>query len=710
MELRVALQILFHPLLLALCALQAAAGAEELPLKTIAEIRALRPEQAAAQMKLRVRGVITCFDVPAGVGLIQDATGGIFFSPGPWEEWSGREPLRPGDFVELFMHTESGGFAPTLQREGDGIYYRVLSHEPLPEPLPLDFNPAENMTQHNCLVRVTGVVRAAQVDSQPAWKGRGPDIRRLALTVSTREQTLRAIVRFADPAWQQPRPEWVGQEASIVGVRVAEVNERHEITGIKLYVPGPEFITIDSIALEKVFAEPARPLDAVMTFDPQANPGRRVHVHGVVTHTEPELGVFLADPANNRHGLLVRTPQTDAWPPGTEVNAVGFPALDRGVPLLRDGVLRRFSEGPPPEPYMVTAAQALSGRMHHRLVQIDGTFLGAVDQGGRQLLSFDADGTPFTAERPRSTGASAGAPWPAGAELRLAGVCVNQFAGPQASGPAQGFSLLLSEAAVPVLLHLPPWWTARRIVTAGLVLAAVALGAAAWVFFLRREVARQAQVIAIAAKDHAISEERNRIARDLHDTLEQHLAGIALQLDGLEEDATTATGAALRRALQMLGHTRREARRSVWDLRSRTLLEEGLVASLRELGAAASGKGTQTTIGITGAVRRLETEVEFTFLRIAQEAVANALKHARAATVAISLDFAGDGPVTLGITDDGCGFCQGEAHQLDQGMGLQSMQDRARRILATWSLQSTPGQGTAISVRWAPPVPAIPAP
>jgi len=709
MELRASFQLLFRPLLLALCTLRVAAGAEELPLKTIAEIRALSPDQAATQMRLRVRGVITCFDLPAGVGLIQDATGGIFFSPGPWEEWSGREPLRPGDFVELFMHTESGGFAPTLQREGNGIYYRVLSREPLPEPLPLDFNPAENMTQHNCLVRVTGVVRAVQVDSRPAWKGMGADIRRMALTVSTREQTLRAIVRFADPAWQQPRPEWVGQEASIVGVRVAEVNERREITGIKLYVPGPEFITIDSTALEKVFAEPSRPLDAVMTFDPQANPGRRVHVHGVVTHTEPDLGVFLADPANNRHGLLVRTPQTDAWPPGTEVNAVGFPALDRGVPLLRDAVVRTFKEGPPPEPFLVTTAQALSGRMHHCLVQIDGIFLGAVDQGERQVLSFTADGTPFTAERPRSTGASGAAPWPLGGELRLAGVCVDQLAGPPGSGPAQGFSLLLSEAADPVLLHQPPWWTAGRILTASLVFAAVALGAAAWVFFLRREVARQAQVIAVATKDHTISEERNRIARDLHDTLEQHLAGIALQLDGLEEDATPATGAALRRALQMLGHTRREARRSVWDLRSRTLLQEGLVASLRELAAAATGKGTQTAIETAGVVRRLETEVEFSFLRIAQEAVANALKHARAATVKISLDFTGDGSVTLSVTDDGCGFRQGDGQQVDRGMGLHSMQDRARSILATWSLQSTPGRGTAISVRWAPPVPTAPA-
>jgi len=281
---------------------------------------------------------------------------------------------------------------------------------------------------------------------------------------------------------------------------------------------------------------------------------------------------------------------------------------------------------------------------------------------------------------------------------------VNHFTGPLGGGVIQGFSLLLSETAQPVLLHLPPWWTPMRILVASLILAAVALGAFAWVFFLRREVARQAQVIAATTKNHTLSEERNRIAHELHDTLEQNLVGIALQLDGLEEDATDATATGLRRALQMLDHTRREARRSVWDLRSCTLLQEGLGASLDELADAATGKGTRTVTGITGEVRRLETEVEFTFLRIAQEAVANALKHAGAANIKILVAFADDDSVTLTITDDGCGFAPGKGPQGDAGMGLHGMQDRARRIRATWSLQSSPAQGTAITVRWPPPV------
>jgi signal transduction histidine kinase len=218
---------------------------------------------------------------------------------------------------------------------------------------------------------------------------------------------------------------------------------------------------------------------------------------------------------------------------------------------------------------------------------------------------------------------------------------------------------------------------------------------------LRRQVKRQMNVISGQLRAETISEERDRMARELHDTLEQQLSGVALQLDGLDHTIRENPGAAatsLALARRMLRFTRIEARRSVWDLRSKVLQREGLPAALRALAETGNpAGGPAVEIHTTGAHRPLPGNADFHLLRIAQEAITNALKHAAPTHIIINLDYLAD-ETRLVIRDDGRGFDPAAATpSAGQCFGLLGMRERAAKTGAVLDIHSEPGHGTTIT-------------
>jgi signal transduction histidine kinase len=295
--------------------------------------------------------------------------------------------------------------------------------------------------------------------------------------------------------------------------------------------------------------------------------------------------------------------------------------------------------------------------------------------------------------------------WSVGSEVEVTGVCDLEFKLSGAGVPGttvNDFSLWLRTPQDVRVLRAAPWWTPTRLgLTLG-VTSLVLVITLAWVGLLRRQVARQTKLIGEKLRGEAVSTERNRVARDLHDTLEQQLAGVALQLDGVEEtmredpDAASQTVVLARR---MLRHTRLEARRSVWDLRSQVLELQGLPAALRALAESGSGRsGPEVTVQVDGTSRALPATVEFQLLRVAQEALANAIKHAGAKRIVISLEM--NPTVTrLRISDDGQGFTPGALTRSgDPHFGVLGMQERAAKIGAELSIVGTPGAGCIVTL------------
>jgi signal transduction histidine kinase len=197
--------------------------------------------------------------------------------------------------------------------------------------------------------------------------------------------------------------------------------------------------------------------------------------------------------------------------------------------------------------------------------------------------------------------------------------------------------------------------------------------------------------------------ERARVSREIHDTLLQSLGAIGLELEAIAgqlDGADDTTGQALRRLRRSVVHCVREARQSIWELRSPSLGVQDLVLALRELAdRLASGGAVHVDVVVTGRPRQGSAESDRQLLRIAQEAVTNAIHHGSPTHIRIEVAY-GEESLVLRISDDGCGFVRlsGDDAAAGEHQGLLNMQERAEEVGGRLMLDSRPGHGTVVEV------------
>jgi signal transduction histidine kinase len=259
-------------------------------------------------------------------------------------------------------------------------------------------------------------------------------------------------------------------------------------------------------------------------------------------------------------------------------------------------------------------------------------------------------------------------------------------------GPPPSFHLFLRSADDVAVVAAAPWWTLQHTAVMVVMLALVAGGAAFWVRTTANRKRQQYQLIL---------SERNRVGRELHDTLEQGLAGIALQLEAVSGSLDTSPEAARRSlevARQMLRYSEEEARRSVADLRSQALESRDLAGALADMVRQMThGTIAHADVHVEGVVERLDASQEHHLLRIGLEALTNAVKHSGARRVAITLRFRGYA-TDLTVEDDGRGLERGAADLPDSGFGLQGIRERVDKLGGVLTIDSQPGKGTRLSV------------
>lgn len=254
--------------------------------------------------------------------------------------------------------------------------------------------------------------------------------------------------------------------------------------------------------------------------------------------------------------------------------------------------------------------------------------------------------------------------------------------------------LILARSAADVeCLAPPPFWTARNVsILAAAIIAALVGGFA----FARTRRRRERRIQ--RREFEAVLAERGRFAREIHDSLAQGLTSISLQLECVrnqlpQNPASAATHVETARVL--VRDSLKEARRTVWNLRPLALGETDLVTALQRFTNQLTGdEKIAFTQQIEGTPRQLPPAHEDVLLRIGQEALTNAARHASASEIRQTLRF---GPewVTLIVSDNGVGF--DVLSRVGKGFGLTGMHERVATLGGSLSIDSQPGRGTEVS-------------
>ncbi len=199
-----------------------------------------------------------------------------------------------------------------------------------------------------------------------------------------------------------------------------------------------------------------------------------------------------------------------------------------------------------------------------------------------------------------------------------------------------------------------------------------------------------------------VSRERNRVARELHDTLAHTLSAVAVQLEAVDSLWTSDREQAHHLLQHSLCATREglsETRNAIQSLRAAPLADLGLVRALRDYAETTAVRaGFQLDLNLPETLDGPPLEVEQCFYRIGQEALENVARHAQAKRVKVKLVGAASG-LCMEIVDDGLGF-DPQVVETGRHFGLQGMQERAQLIHAAFEIGSCPGEGTHLSLSW----------
>jgi len=210
------------------------------------------------------------------------------------------------------------------------------------------------------------------------------------------------------------------------------------------------------------------------------------------------------------------------------------------------------------------------------------------------------------------------------------------------------------------------------------------------------------RVLRVEREFGAVMGERNRIAREIHDTLAQGYVGISLQLEILGEllrhGRADAAAKHLKMTQEMVRDGLNDARQSIWALRSQDTGEQTLPIRLRRLVETANGGGLEAHVEVYGAYRELPGDSEQEIMRIAQEAIQNVKKHADASHLGVRLEY-DERSLTLTVADDGRGFDAGGQSGSPQGhYGLTGMRERTELIGGEITIVSHPGMGATVKL------------
>jgi len=704
--------------------------AEEPALRPIDEVLSLPAAELAAGVAVRIRGVVV---LTHPIVVVQDGASGIWAHAKHYAPFAvdlpdgGRREIGLGDEVEVEGVVDRGGFAPTIK----AATFRLLGTKPLPPPAPADlgrlFRGGDNAIRVELGEALDAIVQGCREDPT-GWN--------LVVDVATR----RIVARIEKAALPERPEHLIDARVKLVGVVGSTRNSRGQFLAPTLNVATADDITVVEPAPSSPFAAPLVSLASIATYRPEPVARHRIQTEGVVTCHVPGRYCYLQE---GLVGLRVECPAAMNLRPGDVVRVAGFVDMSRMIAGIVEGIVEKTGHAPVPEPVDITPEEIekiLSTAERTQRIALPTNYAGVLIRFPARLVERQRfhDGWMLTLAHGQ-TSSQAWIPVVAagdaatlerlepGSDVELTGVARVDAELPADYVPTgrnpeiRPVELVLRSAADVRVVRAASWWTPRRLgaalAAAGVLLAAV-LG---WVGSLRRELALQVDRVAHEIRSRREAEvefeatlrERNRLAANLHDTLLQTIGGIRFQLDacrvaGREKDEDEADEH-FDVARRMIDHVADEVRGSVWALRTMPMPGKSFTDSIaavvgqfeKQLG---KGRGPRIAFGLEGRPVDLPNFVAGNLLLVVQEAIHNAIRHARPTRIDVTATFAGSGAVTVTVRDDGRGFLPGtEAGPAQGHFGLQGMRERLERLGGTIAIESGPGAGTTITAHVARP-------
>ena len=657
----------------------------QLLLTNAAQIRQLSAAQAAQSLPARLRGVVVTEAGPSldQAAVIWDETAGIYLL-GASNQFS---TVTRGDLIEAVGVTDPGQFAPIVKISS----LQKLGTAPLPAPRKVTYEELLSGGLDAQWIEISGVVRVLDT-TVPGNYGLwhmdlavpGGKISVLANSEKPAELAPDAHVRVEATCFYQFTP-------------------NRQVLKPMLLVPARVPVEVLEPATAEAESFPIRPVRSLLEFSPESASGHRVHVRGVVTRQESTM-VWIRD---NSGALRIQSRLPERLQPGDEIDVLGFPKYGSYIPALEDAVFKKLRSGAPPAPVELLTPEAAFDHQAD-LVAIVGTLADLQRIPDGWVIKLQKDGASFNAVARTGPEAAAAGSWRIGSVVLATGICsvVADEAEPVLSGVwyPHSFQLLLRSPSDLVALQSPPWWTPRHIILVLLLATGGSILVSGTVMWLaRRRLREQAQRRAMAeAEFAAILSERNRVAREIHDTLAQGLVATSVHLRLAKKSINGSSEPLahhLDAAQELVSESLEEARNSIWNMRSQILETSDLAGALKGiLEQLADGSELKTSLNVAGRPRRLAPVAENNILRIGQVAISNAVRHADAKSISVSLVF-GEKDFELRVEDNGKGFRPEQPAPGDGGFGLVGMRERTEHIKGKLDFRSAPGEGTHVILR-----------
>jgi signal transduction histidine kinase len=697
-------------------------------LTTAAKILSLNPARVDQRIPICVTGVVTVAEPNwQGKFFVQDSTAGIFVV-----STNGPQPA-VGDLVRVTGVSFRGGYAPCI----DKPHWTKLGTVPLPEARPVSTEQFMSGVEDGQRIELSALVISAE---------RSKIVKsRVRLDLKSGSAAFRAFMPFSTNV---PPDSLVGATVRIRGTAATSFSRslRYKLS-VFVYMPQESDLIVDLIPNPAIWQGPFTPLNSIARYNANNFADPRIRVKGIVTYQRPGNDIFLHDSTG---GLRVEYYETNVFAPGDVVEAIGFPGAEGFLPVLEDAKVMKANEPERPVvPQSASIQDLLKGIHHADLVTLQGKLLdrslrplltadGFTNVAEENILTFKCDRYFFSIEIPAAGPFAGLASIPIGSTLEVSGICLLEA---DEQGHIDSVQIVPLNASSMRILQQPGWWTAQHLLVALGILLVILLVGTIWVItilhkntLLNLSIAEKIKAqdelqkahdlletrvqertrelkVEMSARKRAeiILEERTRLAQELHDTLLQGFTGIGLKMEAFCNHLPPHLAASkeqMQKILKQSDEYLDEARRSIWQLRSSSLEAAGNLPEALQIVSQRALEGTDIRLrfATTGGCCEPSQVVEDNLLRICEEAVTNAVKHAAPSDIEVSLECDAN-ELRLRVRDNGCGFDSGHPNGSKNGhFGLVGLHERAKTIGGNLALTSLPGKGTEVlvTVGWPP--------